>query len=460
MSADVKVCGCRLPGVRRATIMGPSANLHTNGLTDALAVSFCAAIFAAILSCRSIRRNASDEAPMRLQRFSFLWCALIRFILVALVCCTTAFAQDESKTDWPTKEWQTSTPEQQGMDSAALARLLDFGATHSFDSLLVARHGLLVLDAYYAPYSANAPHAVNSTTKSIVATLIAMLHADGVLDSLDHHVLDYFFPYRDFAYGDDNMDGKRAITVQNLLNMTSGLAWQEGPGDDWWSLRELQRSRDSVRFILDLPMADRPGETFNYNSGNSHLLSALITRLTRRPAEDFARDRLFGPLGITDYIWPKDPMGQSYGGWGLRLKPRDMAKIGYLYLRHGRWEDQQLLPSQWIETVSHATVNTNLSGERNLRYANQFWALPDKHIFMTVGYHCQVIMVLPDLDAVAVTTGRGSCPLGKLADGIAGAVRSDTALPASPEAATSLAGAIRKISNLELSVTPGEPEKR
>ena len=345
------------------------------------------------------------------------------------------------------------------MDSAALARLLDFGTTYSFDSLLVARHGLLVLDAYYAPYSANAPHAVNSTTKSVVATLIAMLHADGVLDSLDHRVLDYF-PDRDFAYGDDNLDDKRAITVQSLLNMTSGLAWQEGPGDNWWSLRELQRSRDWVRFILDHPMAGRPGETFNYNSGNSHLLSALITRLTGRSAEDFARDRLFGPLGIRDYVWPRDPLGQSYGGWGLRLKPRDMAKIGHLYLRHGRWEDQQLLPSQWIETVSHATVKTNLLGDPNLRYANQFWALPDKHIFMTVGYDCQVIMVLPDLDAVAVTTGRHSCPLGKLADAISGAVRSDTALPASPEAAESLAGAIRKISNLELSVAPGEPEKR
>jgi CubicO group peptidase (beta-lactamase class C family) len=385
---------------------------------------------------------------MRHQRFAFLWSAPSTLILVALICCTTAFAQDKSKTDWPTKEWQTSTPEEQGIDSAALARLLDFGTTHSFDSLLVARHGLLVLDAYYAPYSANAPHAVNSTTKSIVATLIAMLHADGVLDSLDHRVLDYF-PDRDFAYGDDDMDNKKAITVQHLLNMTSGLAWEEGPGDNWWSLTELQRSRDWVRFILDHPMADRPGETFCYNSGNSHLLSALITRLTGRTAEDFARDRLFGPLGITDYIWPKDPLGQSYGGWGLRLKPRDMAKVGYLYLRHGRWEDQQLLPSQWIETVSHATVKTNLLGDRNLRYANQFWALPDKHAFMTVGYQCQVIMVLPDLDVVAVTTGRESCPLGKLADAISGAVRSDIALPASPEAVASLAGAIREISTSE-----------
>ena len=207
---------------------------------------------------------------------------------------------------WPSPDWQTASPEDEGMDSEALAGLVAYGRTLSFDSLLIARHGRLVLDAHYAPYSANVPHAVNSTTKSIVATLIAMLHADGVLDSLDHRVLDYF-PDRDFAFVDDN---KKAITVQNLLNMTSGLAWDEGLAVSRRSLTELRRSRDWVRFILDRPMANQPGEIFYYNSGNLHLLSALITRLTGRTAEDFARNRLFGPLGITDYLWPVDPVGQ------------------------------------------------------------------------------------------------------------------------------------------------------
>jgi len=376
-------------------------------------------------------------------------------MLLAAFGLLDAAARERVATVWPSPDWQTAPPEDEGMDSEALAGLVAYGRTLSFDSLLIARHGRLVLDAYYARHSANVPHAVNSTTKSIVATLIAMLHADGVLDSLDHRILDYF-PDRDFAIADDR---KKAITVQHLLNMTSGLAWDEGLGTVR-PLTELKRSRDWVRFILDRPMANQPGETFYYNSGNSHLLSALITRLTGKPAEDFARSRLFGPLGITNYSWPRDPLGQSYGGWGLSLKPRDMAKIGYLYLRHGRWGEQQLLPPQWIETVSHATVNMNVPGDRDLRYANQFWALPDKHVFMTSGYHCQVIMVLPDVDIVAVTTGRDSCPLGKLADAISGAVRSDTALPASPEAAASLVRAIREISTSGLPATPGAPEKQ
>jgi len=377
-------------------------------------------------------------------------------MLLAAFGLLDAAAQERMATVWPSPDWQTASPEDEGMDSEALAKLVVYGSARSFDSLLIARHGRLVLDAYYAPYSANIPHAVNSTTKSIVATLIAMLHADGVLDSFDHRVLDYF-PDRDFANADD---GKKAITVQHLLNMTSGLAWDEGFAEGRLSITRLRRNRDWVRYILDLPMTNRPGETFYYNSGNSHLLSALITQLTGGTAEDFASTRLFGPLGITNYSWPRDPLGQSYGGWGLSLKPRDMAKIGYLYLRHGRWGDKELLPPQWIETISHATVNMNLPADRDLRYANQFWALPDKHVFMTSGYQCQVIMVLPDLDIVVVTTGRDSCPLGKLADAISGAVRSDTALPASPEAAASLVRAIREISTSELPATPGAPAKQ
>src|SRR5206468_7021281 len=228
-------------------------------------------------------------------------------MLIASFVSQGAAAQETKATVWPSPDWQTASPEDEGMDSNALAGLVAYGRTRSFDSLLITRHGRLVLDAYYAPYSANTPHAVNSTTKSIVATLIAMLHAD---------------------------DNKKAITVQHLLNMTSGLAWDEGLGTPR-PLTELTRNRDWVRFILDRPMANQPGEMFYYNSGNSHLLSAWVTRLTGKPAEDFARDRLFGPLGITDYVWPRDPMGQSLGGWGLKLTPRDMAKFGYLYLRHG-----------------------------------------------------------------------------------------------------------------------------
>jgi CubicO group peptidase (beta-lactamase class C family) len=368
----------------------------------------------------------------------FALCALV----IALLALHGASAQTAATTLWPTPEWQSASPEQEGIDSGDLAKLIAFGKTKSFDSLLIARHGRIVLDAYYTPYSAELPHAVNSTTKAIVGTLIAMLLKDGKLDSLDHPVLD-FFTDRGIANLDDR---KKAITVQHLLNMTSGLDWDEGfEGGKEQSLQEMLRSPDWVQYILDRPMAHAPGEVFYYNSGGTHLLSAIVTKLTGKSAEEFARERLFAPLGIETDVWRRDPSGVSTGGFGLALKPRDMARIGYLYLRGGKWGDAQLLPPGWIEAVNHATISMNAKFEPALRYAGLFWALPDKHVTMAVGYHCQVIMVLPDADIVAVMTARNFCPFGKLADDISGAVKSQSALPPSPDAAAGLAKAISDV---------------
>src|SRR6202047_5174392 len=114
---------------------------------------------------------------------------------------------------------------------------------------------------------------------------------------------------------------------------------------------------DWVKFILDRPMSSVRGYAFNYNSGNTHLLSAIITKLSGMSVLEYAKAKLFGPLGINDVSWQHDPQGISNGGYGLYLQPRDMAKVGYLYLRDGSWEGKQLLPPAWIDKVSHATVN-------------------------------------------------------------------------------------------------------
>jgi hypothetical protein len=195
----------------------------------------------------------------------------------------------------------------------------------------------------------------------------------------------------------------------------------------------------------------------NYNSGNPHLLSAILTGLTGLSASDYAKARLFGPLGIDKWNWRRDPQGISTGGYGLALLPRDMAKIGYLYLRHGEWEGKPLIASGWVDKTSHATVNMNASFEPTLRYSNFFWALPDKKVYMAVGYHCQMIMIFPELDIVAVTTARDFCPFGKMADDISGAVKSETALPPDPAGTNLLAGVIHEISTekpTEVGTTP------
>jgi CubicO group peptidase (beta-lactamase class C family) len=390
---------------------------------------------------------------MQHRRFAFLRTALITFVVFASISCATVFAQDTSGTVWPTKEWQTSTPEEQGMDSVALARLLDFGTTLSFDSLLIARHGKIVLDAYYDRRAADLPHVMNSATKAVIGTLAAIAYKDGLLDSLNHPALDFFgnrsvaldlLGGRSIADFDDKRKAK-AITVQSLLDMTSGIDWRETDGRSD-TFTEMKRSPDWIRFILDRPMSATPGDTFNYNSGNSHLVSAIITKLTGMSAWDYAKARLFGPLGIGVSYWRHDPQGVTTGGNGLSMLPRDMAKIGYLYLRNGEWEDKRLLPPDWINRVSHATVNMHLSGEPDMRYSNFFWALPNKHVYMAVGYHCQLIMVFPELDIVAVTTARNFCPFSKLADYISSAVKSEVALPSDPAGADLLANKIREIS--------------
>jgi len=152
-----------------------------------------------------------------------------------------------------------------------------------------------------------------------------------LLDSPNHRVLD-FFDRRSIANLDDK---KEAITVQNLLDMISGLEWTEPLNGRPDSLFEWERSPDWVKFILDRPMSSAPGDAFNYNSGNTHLLSAIITKLTGMSVLEYAKAKLFGPLGINDVSWQHDPQSIPNGGYGLYLQPRDMAKVGYLYLRDG-----------------------------------------------------------------------------------------------------------------------------
>jgi CubicO group peptidase (beta-lactamase class C family) len=341
----------------------------------------------------------------RLKKRFFLRAVLSLCALSAAVHVGSATAQKLDISAWPTKDWLTSTSEEQGMDSTALAKLVAFGGSHSFDSLLLVRHGRIVLDAYYAPYTADIPHEIHSSTKAVIGTLVGMLYKDGLIDRLDHPMLDYFAD-RHVANVDDR---KKVVTIQNLLDMTSGFDWDQGIEDGKeQTLHDMDRSSNWTQFILDRPMAHAPGEVFNYIDGSPNLLSAIITKLTGKLAEDYARETLFGPLGITDWHWDRDRQGLTVGAWTLTLRPRDMAKIGYLYLHHGEWDGKQLLPPGWADVLSHATVTMHASFDPNLRYSNFFWVSPERHVFMAVGWHGQLIAVFSDLDIVAVVTARAS----------------------------------------------------
>jgi CubicO group peptidase (beta-lactamase class C family) len=378
--------------------------------------------------------------------------ALLAILLVmsALLCAPLATAQ-QAAYPWPTRGWPVSSPEEQGMSSERLARLVDFGASNDMDSVLVTRHGRIVLEATYAPFRAGVKHRVYSATKSVVSTLVGMALADGRLDSTDHKVVD-FFADRTIANLDD---AKKAITVQHLLDMTSGLAWQEGVNGGAESYIAMARSPDWQQFILDQPMTTPPGSRFYYNTGNSHLLSAILGKVTGRSTLDYARERLFGPLGIDDVLWRVDPQGVSNGGNDLYLQPRDMAKIGYLWLRGGLWDGKQILPAAWIEGVRSADVDMHESWSADMRYGRQFWVMPLRDAFMAVGYHRQLIVVMPKLDIVAVATGsqRFANPNGMattprysfetLVGYLTAAVTSDGAVEAEPAATAELAERVK-----------------
>ena len=377
---------------------------------------------------------------VRARRKFILGVMLSLFAVLAVQHPGPVRAQNGDQSVWPTKGWLTSTPEEQGMDSAALAKLVAYGANHDFDSLIVVRHGRIVAEAYYAPYTGDLQHEIFSSTKAVIGTLVGIAYKDGLLDRLDHPVLD-FFTDRHVANVDDR---KKAITVQNLLDMTSGIDWEQGfQGEPEITPHEMYRTDNWTDFILDRPMAHAPGEVFNYANGNTDLVSAIITRLTGKLAEDYAREKLFGPLGITDWHWQREPEGLSIGEGMLALLPRDMAKIGYLYLRHGEWEGKPLLPPGWADVLNHRIVSMHASWDPNLSYSNFFWVFPDKHAYMANGKDGQLITIFPDLDVVVATTARKQLRFKVLIDSISGAVKSESALPPNPSAVEALAKAIK-----------------
>lgn len=368
------------------------------------------------------------------------------FVIVSLMVVAWLRPMLATAQPFPTKEWQVSSPEEQGMSSETLARLVEFGSFNNMDSLLITRHGKVVAEATYAPYRHGLKHRINSSTKAVTSTLIGIALKEGVLDSVDRRVVD-FFPDRTIANLDER---KKAITIRHLLDMTSGLDWDEGL-NGLASFLAMERSPDWVQYILDRPMAQQPGSVFYYNSGNSHLLSAILTKLTGKSAFDYAREKLFGPLGIDDVMWRHDPQGISAGAAGLYMLPRDMAKFGYLYLRNGAWEGKQIVPTSWIDGVRGASVDMRETWTKNLRYGSQFWVIPGRDAYMSVGYDRQLVVVMPKQDIVVATTASARFPpLGgapsrprygfeTLVGHVAAAVKAEGAVAADPAGAAALA---------------------
>ncbi len=298
---------------------------------------------------------------------------------------------------WPTDGWRTATPEGQGMDSSILTQMMERIERDrlSLDSLLILRNGYIISETYFKSYQADRLHIQYSVTKSFISTLIGIAVDRGILN-IDSRVPD-FFPDQVFKNPDER---KASMTVEDLLTMRSGLEWQDTDP----VFNAMYQSSNWVKFMLDRPMLQSPGTFFNYCSGCTHLLSAILQKTTGMNARDFAEENLFRPLGITNVWWESDPQGISIGGWGLNLTPRDMAKLGYLYLHNGEWDGKQVLSEEWVKTATRKHTST----DGTLGYGYQWWTYPSWNAYTALGRDGQTIFVIPEAELIVVTTAEST----------------------------------------------------
>ncbi len=314
----------------------------------------------------------------------------------------TLTTQYTTSSVFPSDDWQVTTPEEQGMNGTILDEMIQqiAGEDYLIDSVVISRNGYLVLEHYPNPlYDADNLHSIYSVTKSITSALVGIAKDQGLIESIDQRVLD-FFPERTIQ----NLDGRKEnMTIKHLLTMTSGFQWDEWdvdythPDNDYY---QLWYELDPIQFMLDLPMVAEPGDEWVYCSGASHLLSAIINKTSGMSTLEFAQEYLFSPIGINHFYWSYDNNGLHYGGHGLNLGPRDMARFGLLYLNNGSWNGQQIISPDWIS----ASTNTSVFLSSDVGYAFQWWTYPEANIARAAGYRGQKIYVIPDYDLVVVFT--------------------------------------------------------
>ena len=335
-------------------------------------------------------------------------------------------------------DWNVATPEEVGLDSATLAQMFDLVREREIPvhSVQLVRRGRLVLDAYFHPYRAGMRHDVASVTKSITSTLVGLAIEKGQLRDVQQPVLS-FFPTRSINALDAR---KRALTLEHLLTMQSGWDCGAQMGDPGINLdarlAEMRRTTDWIQYALDLPMVAEPGARFRYCNANCHLLSGILSQVTETNALAFARRELFEPLGIRDVEWPADPRGHNYGWGDLQLHPRDMAKLGQLFLQRGRWRDRQIIPEEWIRTATRSHVQRT-GGNDQYGY---FWWMPGEKypgLFEAVGRGGQRITIWPAKELVLVYTGGGFNP-DDLSAFVLKSLKSDEPIPANPLATARL----------------------
>lgn len=353
--------------------------------------------------------------PRRSAFAAFLHLALVAWMLPALSGQTPdpRFAVPAIIGDG----WDRADLAASGMDAARvralLATMMDGRA--NIHSVVIERHGHLVAEVYrkgkdksvYSLFASNRDfgptvlHDTRSVGKSVVSLLIGIAAHQGKIGDLSTPAIDFYPEFSDWATPE-----RKAIRLADLLTMSSGLAWSEG-GDGPDDEHRLYWKWSPCRYVLSRPIVASPGSKWNYNSGSTAVLADILARATQTPLKDFAQKELFGPLGISEWEWTADLHGRPMAFTGLRMRPRDMAKIGRLVLNRGQWQGQQIVPADWIAASMQPRLDTGIA---DFQYGYQWWLGPvDWHgrklrWSAAFGNGGQRIFVVPDLDMTVVIT--------------------------------------------------------
>lgn len=357
------------------------------------------------------------------------WLAVV--VMTAFIAPTTR-AATPATVQWPTHAWPTASPAALGLDPAALHALdgeIAAGKYGYIDSLLVIRHGRIAFEQHYAHdyralfvgkgapwiynyydpdwhpfYEGTSLHTMQSVSKSVTSALIGIAIGRGEIAGVDVAVMPYFADFK--VVPDARRDRLR---LWDVLTMTTGIQWDEFTAtytDARNNCAQMEAAKDWIQYVLDQPMAAEPGTTFVYNSGATELLAYILRKATGKNPDDYAREHLFGPLGIRDFQWKHTPLELPDTEGGLYLAPRDLAKLGFLFLHGGVWNGRQLVPAGWVEQSIRWSIDTHWHAPG---YGFQWWALAGKQgaapeAYAAIGYGGQYLIVIPQLDLIAVFT--------------------------------------------------------
>lgn len=301
---------------------------------------------------------------------------------------------------WEVDSLQNKSLPQEDLESELSDIFSQYKKLHG---LLIVKGGKLVLEEYFGGFTRNAKHEVQSASKSFRSALIGIAIDKGYIKSEKEKIFNYLEDYN--AY---NNQGRENITIENIMTMSSGLEWNESKipfSDVNNNLNQMYQSSDWIDYVLSQPMSDIPGTVFSYNTGASLLLTNILQRSTGIRADKFADDVLYEPMGMQLHLGNLPPLSDG-------MRPRDMAKFGYLFLNNGIWKGDQIIPKKWIDLSTKYHIDTYGQSLGWLKkYGYHWWmgteTIEGKDIFMYAasGNGGQVIAVFPELDLVVVFTG-------------------------------------------------------